>query len=205
MITNEISLSHCRLRILPTIRGLVSESTVVESEVENFSPDVLALGISPGELEDLSNWDGKPFDISSMQEIHGLFLHDLVGEDQVRLPPPSFVTAIKLSNEQKIKTESLDMNEEDFTVAFNKISAWQQFKYSRLHQKLRKEGLEATTPESFITELDEKICTIGGYANLEKSKEFHMSERLRNICTGNSKVLAIIDFPRVSGILKALE
>ena len=41
--------------------------------------------------------------------------------------------------------------------------------------------------------------------NLEKSKEFHMSERLRNICTGNSKVLAIIDFPRVSGILKALE
>ena len=97
------------------------------------------------------------------------------------------------------------MNEEDFTVAFNKISAWQQFKYSRLHQKLRKEGLEATTPESFIIELDEKICTIGGYANLEKSKEFHMSERLRNICTGNSKVLAIIDFPRVSGILKALE
>ena len=205
MITNEISLPHCRLRILSTIRGIVSESTVVESEVENFSPDVLALGISPGELEDLSNWDGKPFDISSMQEIHGLFLHDLVGEDQVRLPPPSFVTAIKLSNEQKIKTESLDMNEEDFTEAFNKISAWQQFKYSRLHQKLRKEGLEATTPESFITELDEKICTIGGYANLEKSKEFHMSERLRNICTGNSKVLAIIDFPRVSGILKALE
>ena len=165
MITNEISLSHCRLRILSTNRGLVSESTVVKSEVENFSPDVLALGISPGELEDLSNWDGKPFDISSMQEIHGLFLHDLVGEDQVRLPPPSFVTAIKLSNEQKIKTESLDMNEEDFTEAFNKISAWQQFKYSRLHQKLRKEGLEATTPESFITELDEKICTIGGYAN----------------------------------------
>ena len=103
MITNEISLSHCRLRILSTNRGLVSESTVVKSEVENFSPDVLALGISPGELEDLSNWDGKPFDISSMQEIHGLFLHDLVGEDQVRLPPPSFVTAIKLSNEQKIK------------------------------------------------------------------------------------------------------
>ncbi|OIR16607.1 MAG: hypothetical protein BEU04_01325 [Marine Group III euryarchaeote CG-Bathy1] len=201
MITNELSMSGCRLVILSTIRGLVSESKDVESKVENFSPDVIALGISPGELKDLSNWDGEPFDISSMQEIHGLFLYDLVGEDQVRLPPPSFVTAINLG----IKTESLDMDEEDFTETFNKISAWQQFKYSRLHQKLRKGGLTATTPESFIMELDEQICSISGYENLEKSRELHMSERLRTICTTNSRVLAIIDFPRVSGLLKALE
>ena len=201
MITNELSMSGCRLVILSTIRGLVSELKDVESEVENFSPEVIALGISPGELTDLSNWDGEPFDISSMQEIHGLFLYDLVGEDQVRLPPPSFVTAINLG----IKTESLDMDEEDFTETFNKISAWQQFKYSRLHQKLRKGGLTATTPESFIMELDEQICSISGYENLEKSRELHMSERLRNICTTNSRVLAIIDFPRVSGLLKALE
>tara|TARA_B100001750_G_scaffold7908_2_gene6198 strand:+ start:38789 stop:39394 length:606 start_codon:yes stop_codon:yes gene_type:complete len=201
LITHEITVSDCKLLILSTIRGLVRESKDVKSEVENFSPEVIALGISPGELEDLSNWDGELFDISSMQEIHGLFLYDLVGKDQVRLPPPSFTTAIELG----IKTESLDMNEEDFTEAFNKISAWQQFKYSRLHQKLRSDGLEAKTPESFIMELDEKICSIAGYANLEKSKEFHMSERLRNICSSNSKVLAIIDFPRVPGILKALE
>ena len=202
MITNEISISNCTLRILSTIRGLVSESKDVESEIENFSPDTIALGISPGELEDLSNWDGEPFDISSMQEIHGLFLQELVGTDRVRLPPPSFVTSIEISNKQKIKTESLDMDEEDFTEAFNKISAWHQLKYSRLHQKLRKGGLEAITPESFITELDEKICTISGYANLEKSKEIHMSKRLRNLCVNNSKVLAIIDFPRVPGILR---
>ena len=41
--------------------------------------------------------------------------------------------------------------------------------------------------------------------NLEKPREIHMSERLRSLCANNSKILAIIDFPRVPGILKALE
>ena len=99
----------------------------------------------------------------------------------------------------------MDIGEEDYTEAFNKMSAWQQFKYSRLHRKLRKEGLEATTPESFVTEFDEKICKIGCRENLEKLRESHMSERLRSLCANNSKILAVIDFPRVPGILKALE
>ena len=50
-----ITLGNSEIRILSTVKGLVSESDIVESEIESFDPDLVALGIGPKKLMVLEN------------------------------------------------------------------------------------------------------------------------------------------------------
>ena len=57
-----ITLGNSEIRILSTVKGLVSESDIVESEIESFNPDLIALGIGPEEVNGTREWDGEPYD-----------------------------------------------------------------------------------------------------------------------------------------------
>ncbi len=92
-----VTVGNTQIRILSTIKGLVSESEIVENEIESFEPDLVALSVGPGEIDGTRKWDGQPYDMSGWDEIYGLSLRKIVGDDGVRLPPPSFSTAIKVS------------------------------------------------------------------------------------------------------------
>ena len=98
-----IKLGNTKIRILSTVKGLVSESTFVEKEIDSFKPDLVALGIGPEEVQGTRDWDGEPYDMSGWDEIYGLSLRKIVGENGVKLPPPSFSSAIKVSASPAVK------------------------------------------------------------------------------------------------------
>ena len=91
-----ITLGNSEIRILSTVKGLVSESDIVESEIESFNPDLIALGIGPEEVNGTREWDGEPYDMSGWDEIYGLGLRKIVGDKGVKLPPPSFLSLIHI-------------------------------------------------------------------------------------------------------------
>ena len=95
-----VTVGNTQIRILSTIKGLVSESEIVENEIESFGPDLVTLSVGPGEIDGTRKWDGQPYDMSGWDEIYGLSLRKIVGDDGVRLPPPSFSTAIKISDSE---------------------------------------------------------------------------------------------------------
>jgi len=45
-----INLGNVEIRILSTVKGLVSESKIVETEIDSFDPDLVALGMGPEEI-----------------------------------------------------------------------------------------------------------------------------------------------------------
>ena len=67
-----INLGDTKIRILSTVKGLVSESTIVANEIHSFEPDLVALGIGPEEVQGTRDWDGEPYDMSGWDEIYGL-------------------------------------------------------------------------------------------------------------------------------------
>ena len=89
-----ITLKNTEIRILSTVKGLVSESKIVENEIDSFNPDLVVLGMGPEEVNGTREWDGEPYDMSGWDEIYGLSLRKIVGDKGVKLPPPSFSTAI---------------------------------------------------------------------------------------------------------------
>ena len=201
-----ITLGNSEIRILSTVKGLVSESDIVESEIESFDPDLVALGIGPEEVNGTREWDGEPYDMSGWDEIYGLSLRKIVGDKGVKLPPPSFSTAIKVSDSKKIDVIGIDMDEESFTEAYTKnISTWQLFKRGRLEKSMSKAGIEGKTPEEIALNMESSIRELSGFAKLEK-------QRLKlwpKICVCNvkqeKKILAIIEISNVSELLDELK
>ena len=201
-----ITLGNCEIRILSTVKGLVSESDIVESEIESFDPDLVALGIGPEEVNGTREWDGEPYDMSGWDEIYGLSLRKIVGDKGVKLPPPSFSTAIKVSDSKKIDVIGIDMDEESFTEAYTKnISTWQLFKRGRLEKSMSKAGIEGKTPEEIALNMESSIRELSGFAKLEEQRLKAMVSNLRVHCENQKKILAIIEISNVHELLDELK
>ena len=201
-----ITLGNSEIRILSTVKGLVSESDIVESEIESFDPDLVALGIGPEEVNGTREWDGEPYDMSGWDEIYGLSLRKIVGDKGVKLPPPSFSTAIKVSDSKKIDVIGIDMDEESFTETYTKnISTWQLFKRGRLEKSMSKAGIEGKTPEEIALNMESSIRELSGFAKLESARVKAMLTNLRIQSETRKKILAIIEISNVLELVGELK
>ena len=200
-----VSLGKTQIRVLSTVKGLVSEAAVVEEEIESFEPDLVALSIGPEEIEGTRKWDGEPYDMSGWDEVYGLSLRKIVGDDGVKLPPPSFSTAIKISDLKNIDVIGIDMDEISFTEAYTKnISTWQLFKRGRLEKSMTKSGIEGQTPEEIALNMESSIRELSGFANLERERVKTMAENIRLQSERQKKILAIIEISTVSDFVDEL-
>ena len=201
-----ITLGNSEIRMLSTVKGLVSESDIVESEIESFNPDLIALGIGPEEVNGTREWDGEPYDMSGWDEIYGLSLRKIVGDKGVKLPPPSFSTAIKVSDSKKIDVVGIDMDEESFTEAYTKnISTWQLFKRGRLEKSMSKAGIDGKTPEEIALNMESSIRELSGFAKLENARVKAMLTNLRIQSETRKKILAIIEISNVLELVGELK
>jgi len=200
-----VTVGNTQIRILSTIKGLVSESEIVENEIESFEPDLVTLSVGPGEIDGTRKWDGQPYDMSGWDEIYGLSLRKIVGDDGVRLPPPSFSTAIKVSDSKKIEVFGIDMDEESFTKSYtSNVSTWQLYKRGRLETRMVKNGIEGNTPEEIVTNMENSIRQIDGFAKLENDRVNAMCKNLKSNLD-KPKILAIIELSNVDSLLKLLK
>ena len=200
-----VSLGKTQIRILSTVKGLVSEAAFVEEEIESFEPDLVALSIGPEEIEGTRKWDGEPYDMSGWDEVYGLSLRKIVGDDGVKLPPPSFSMAIKISDLKNIDVIGIDMDEISFTEAYTKnISTWQLFKRGRLEKSMTKSGIEGQTPEEIALNMESSIRGLSGFANLERERVKTMAENIRLQSERQKKILAIIEISNVSDFVEEL-
>lgn len=199
------TVGNTQIRILSTIKGLVSESEIVENEIESFEPDLVTLSVGPEEIDGTRKWDGQPYDMSGWDEIYGLSLRKVVGDDGVRLPPPSFSTAIKVSDSKKIEVIGIDMDEKLFTNSYtSNVSTWQLYKRGRLETRMVKNGIEGNTPEEIVTNMENSIREIDGFAKLENDRVNAMCKNLKSNLDKH-KILAIIELSNVDSLLKLLK
>jgi hypothetical protein len=200
-----VTVGNTQIRVLSTIKGLVSESEIVENEMKSFEPDLVTLSVGPEEIDGTRKWDGQPYDMSGWDEIYGLSLRKVVGDDGVRLPPPSFSTAIQVSDSKKIEVIGIDMDEESFTESYtSNVSTWQLYKRGRLETRMVKNGIEGNTPEKIVINMENSIREIDGFAKLEDDRVGAMCENLKSNLD-KRKILAIIELSSVDSLLKLLK
>ncbi len=205
MKPQSVTVGETQIRILPTVKGLVSESEIVEDEINSFKPDLVALSIGPEEVKGTREWDGEPYDMSGWDEVYGLSLRKLLGDASVRLPPPSFSTAIKLSDSNGIEVVGIDMDEQSFTEAYtSNVSMWQLYRRGRLEKYMAKKGIAGSTPEEISINMERSIREIGGFAKLEEQRVSTMAENIRSY-SDKVKILAVIEVPNVDSLVKLLK
>ena len=200
-----IKIGTTQIRVLSTVKGLVSEAEVVENEIDSFIPNLIVLGLSAGEVEGIRKWDGEPYELSGWDEIYGLSLRKLLGDNSIRLPPPSFTRAIEIADSKNITILGLDMDEETYTDEYTKnISTWQLFKRGRLEKSMVKSGIEGSTPEEIAMNMENSIRQLSGFKKLETLRVEHMVSNLRNNFD-NEKILAIIEVSNAESLIDLLK
>ena len=205
MDSQEIVFGDTQIRILSTIKGLVSEAKTVESEIESFEPDLVVLSLGPEEIDGTRKWDGQPYDMSGWDEIYGLSLRKVVGDDGIKLPPPSFSKAIEVSDIKGIDVIGIDMDEESFTKSYtSNVSTWQLYKRGRLEKYMTKTGIKGETPEEIVSNMESSIRDIQGFAKLEEDRVQAMYDNLINNLN-KQKILAIIDYTNVENLRLKLQ
>ena len=205
MKPQSITVGETQIRILPSVKGLISHSKKVEDEINSFKPDLVVLSIGPEEVKGTREWDGKPYDMSGWDEGYGLSLRKLLGDSSVRLPPPSFSTAIKLSDSNSIEVVGIDMDEQSFTEAYtSNVSMWHLYKRGRLEKHMFKKGITGSTPEEISINMERSIREIDGFAKLEEQRVSTMAENIRSYSDKN-RILAVIEIPNVDSLVKLLK
>ncbi len=205
MKSQSIEIGSTQVRVLSTVKGLVSEAKVVEKEIDSFDPSLIVLGLSEGEIEGIRNWDGEPYDLSGWDEIYGLSLRKLLGNNSIRLPPPSFTNTIKIADLKNIPILGLDMDEETYTDEYTKnISTWQLFKRGRLEKSMVKSGIEGNTPEEIAMNMENSIRQLSGFNNLETSRVNYMVSKFRENLD-NERILAIIEISNAESLINLLK
>ena len=205
MKSQSIEIGSTQVRVLSTVKGLVSEAKVVEKEIDSFDPSLIVLGLSEGEIEGIRNWDGEPYDLSGWDEIYGLSLRKLLGNNSIRLPPPSFTNTIKIADLKNIPILGLDMDEETYTDEYTKnISTWQLFKRGRLEKAMVKSGIEGNTPEEIAMNMENSIRQLSGFNNLENSRVNYMVSKFRENLD-NERILAIIEISNAESLINLLK
>jgi hypothetical protein len=205
MNSYEFVFGDTQICILSTIKGLVSEAKTVESTIESFEPDLVVLSLGPEEIDGTRKWDGQPYDMSGWDEIYGLSLRKVVGDDGIKLPPPSFSKAIEVSDLKGIDVIGIDMDEESFTKSYtSNVSTWQLYKRGRLEKYMVKNGIKGETPEEIVNKMESSIREIQGFAKLEQDRVQAMAENIK-LNLDKDKILAIIELPNVSSLIKLLK
>jgi hypothetical protein len=192
-----------RLFLLPVIRGLESERLKVRNALQECSPNVIAVSVSPEELDGLAKFEGGEVEASNIEE--QIYMERLAAFGEVSKPPPCFLEARDQAKERGLKLEALDLNNEDFTEAYvTNVSTVEMMMQSWIANKLQGPQLLAVTPEEFVLKFDWAVNRKDGFKRLEQAREKHMAKRLGQLMDESKDTLALIELERLEGVRRAL-
>ncbi len=189
-----------------TIKGLVDERKLLRELVDEFSPRLLLLGISPEELSGLRSYLQKPFDIQpdDYEVIYGLNLEKF---GEVGLPVPTYLEAFAISKERNIEMLPLDMPDEVYSNLYlKKVEFYHLLLLNLRKKRVAKKKFQANTPEEFVLQWDREMTRLRPFREIEMERERYMAKRIEALTKERKeeKMLAVIEFERLHGVLDNL-
>lgn len=199
----EIRLGEATVSVYPAVRGLPSEGEGVRHAITDFRPDVIALSVSPEELDALRAYRGGNIEPDRPED--EAYVAGLSAWEEPVMPPPCFTQAARLAEARQIRLEPLDLDEEAYTEAYTKsVSTVELILQGRLESRLIKKRFRVSTPQEFALAWDAEINRSAGFARLQQERERFIASRIRVLAEGTDRVLAVVEVERVKGVLAAL-
>ncbi len=199
----EIRLGEASVSVFPAVRGLPSEGVTVKQAIEAGKPDVVALSVSSEELEALRTYRGAQLEPDTAEE--EAYVAGLSAWEEPIMPPPCFTQAARIAAAHGIRLEALDFSEEDYTDAYTRnVTTMELLLQGRMETRLLKKRFRVSTPKEFAVAWDAEVNRTAGFARLQRERETHMAERLRELANPRARVFAVIEVERVKGVLAAL-
>ena len=191
--------------VIGTLKGLLSEREVVRKAFDDFEPEVLCLHIGKEEIRGLGAVVKGKVENTYLSTTEKIYAREMSRFGEVQIPPPSLVEAYILSRERELPIKPLDFDENTYSELYTELIGGMTIVRQSLRIKnINRKKFRAERPEEFVLEWDRVINRFGGFRRLEKKREERMASRIRRISSKYSRVLAILEYKRMKGIINRL-
>ena len=207
MATSErLSLGGSVLLFISVARGLDTNRDYVLEELEAFSPDIIALSVSPEELEGLLHMDELDMDEFALSDYEEMYVEKLRSYSKVVFPPPAYTVSASFARRNRIPLTSLDVNERLFSELYvSLVSTKDLIRHSLRKKRLKKKRFQAEGPEEFAVLWDREVNSLSGFARMAERREEYMARRIGQISKKYGRIAAVVEVERASGVLSRLK
>jgi hypothetical protein len=206
MDARTVRVAGCEVMLLPVIRGLVSEGVKVAKAFADFSPDCVALSISPEELKALREHDGKPLDSMCGTVEENVYESGLTGFGEVERPPRCFADALKAADGAKVRIVGVDLSEEDYTRAYvSLVSGWDFVRKALGRGSFERARFDRSSAEAFVLDWDRRLRKVKGYDRLEMRREAEITKGVVELAGRAKRLFAVVEVERAAGVLECLQ
>ena len=112
----EVRVGEATVSLFAAVRGLPSDGAKVAAAIGDWHPDVVALSVSPEELETLRTYGGGNLEPDTTED--EVYVAGLSAWEEPVMPPPCFTRAAREASERHVRLEAVDMAEEAYTDAY---------------------------------------------------------------------------------------
>lgn len=175
--------------------------------MEGLKFQVGALPLSAEDLKGLENlMDSGQVDMDYPMSIpETAYAKNLERFGEVRIPPPSYVAFIRFCREHEVEINSIDMDDEHYTMAYCKhVSGSNWIMQSFREKRLLKRRFTTDDPLEFALQWDTEINKLKGYRELEEHREEVMAKNLHRL-SKKGLLFSIMEVERLQGVVAKLE
>ena len=206
MKSEEIGLNGCSIAVIPVVRGLESNRELIRKEMDEIEPEVIALSISPEELEGLLHLDEIDVDDFALSDYEEMYVERLRQYSRVIFPPPAYTESVLYGREKRIPLASLDINERNFSELYvSLVSTSELIRHSVRKKRLKKRRFNADGPEEFAILWDRAINNLSGFRKLVEKREEYMAMRIGKLSENYRKIAAVVEVERAKGVMSRLK
>lgn len=192
--------------LLGVVKGLISEAERIETQIDDIDFKEGGLPISEEELSALeevvkNEREDIDYELTTPERAYA---RNLSRFGKVKIPPPSYISLLKICRERDIKVNGLDMDEEHYTMSYcDNVSGFNWIMQSFREKRLLKKKIKADDAVDFALKWDKKINRLSGYKKLEQERERVMAKNINRI-SKRGDLLSIVEIERVKGIVESL-
>jgi hypothetical protein len=199
-----VRINGAEVLVIGVLKGLVKEEDKVAKAFSDYKPDAIAISASKEELAALRVKEThSDYELSALEEIYKVYM-DHFGE--VSLPTPAYLKAIELADGANLPLIPIDMNDEEFTDLYCKrIRGWDMVRESFYTRSIKRRRYRISSAEEFAMDWDRKVNRAKGFRQLERDREEHMAQTLRNMSSKYHRILAFVEFERSAGVERSLQ
>jgi hypothetical protein len=199
------TISDTSVMVLGTIKGLVSERSLVRKAAEKFHPEAIAIHIGKEEIKGLkavANGEVKNTYLSSYEKVYA---RELSRFGEVQIPPPSLVESLEIAEELELPLTHLDYGDERYSSIYTRhIDGMTMIRQSLRLKRVNRRRFKSRTAEEFVAEWDEVANRLRGFRKLEESRERRIASRIMKLSGKYGRILAVVELERKNGIIRNL-
>lgn len=193
--------------VLGVIKGLKKNAAAVEKCFSMFGPDAVAVSISKEGMQAMCSHladGGQMAEMDNLEEEYYVAALERFGE--VSKPPPGFVAAWELANENDVPFYPVDFDDEEFTELYcSYVSGLEWLRQPARQRSIVKKRFRARTAEEFIMEWDELVNSGKGLRRMEAARERKIARETAIVAGKHARVLLIVDYERSDAVRLLLE